>query len=437
MHVAILGNGITGATAALRLRELRPDWRITMISGESTYPYSRPALMYIYMGHMGYKETKLKEDFVWADARIELVRGWVSRIDHEAKRLELVGAGELSYDKLLIATGAKPNRFGWPGQDLGGVQGFYSLMDLKQLIDNSVGAEHGVVVGGGLIGIEMAEMLHSRGIAATLLVREKGYWSNVLPREESELVRLEIEGAGIGLELETELDEILDDGKGRAGAVRTKDGRELACQIVGLTAGVSPNVAVVKASGIACGRGVLVDRALRAKVPGVWAAGDCAEVETEGEERNLIQQVWYTGEAQGRAAAASLAGETVDYEPAFWFNSAKFVDLEYQTYGSVPADGENSLVAQTNGPVSGRLLRLVHDDGRLVGVNAMGIRLRHLVLQAWIEQGRDVHYAIDHLQEAAFDPEFYEPLTERFVPELRRQAAALEQQPATAQGGAR
>lgn len=435
MHVAILGNGITGATAALRLRELRPEWRITMISGESTYPYSRPALMYIYMGHMGYKETKLKEDFVWERERIDLVRAWVRRIDHGAKRLELFGGGALEYDKLLVATGAQPNRFDWPGQDLGGVQGFYSLMDLKQLIDNSAGAEHGVVVGGGLIGIELAEMLHSRGIAATLLVREKGYWSNVLPREESELVRMEIEGAGIGLELETELDAILDDGRGRAGAVRTKDGRELACQIVGLTAGVSPNVAVVEASGIPCGRGVLVDRALRTEVEGVWAAGDCAEVKTEGEGCNLIQQVWYTGEAQGRAAAASLAGETVDYEPAFWFNSAKFVDLEYQTYGSVPADGESSLVAQTRGPVSGRLIRLVHDEGRLVGVNAMGIRLRHLLLQAWIEQGRDVHYAIDHLHEAAFDPEFYEPLTERFVPELRRQAAALE--PATAQGGAR
>ena len=435
MHLVIIGNGIAGVSAAFRVRKHDKDCRITMISGESRFHYSRPALMYIFMGHMTYQNTKPYEDSVWDDQKIDLVRDWVTQIDPDKKQLSLHHGASLAYDKLLIATGSKSNKFGWPGQDLKGVQGLWGLPDLKNLYENTQDARRGVIVGGGLIGIELAEMLHSRGIAATLLVREKGYWSNVLPREESELVRLEIEGAGIGLELETELDAILDDGRGRAGAVRTKDGRELACQIVGLTAGVSPNVAVVEASGIPCGRGVLVDRALRTEVEGVWAAGDCAEVKTEGEGRNLIQQVWYTGEAQGRAAALSLAGETVDYEPAFWFNSAKFVDLEYQTYGSVPADGESSLVAQTRGPVSGRLIRLVHDEGRLVGVNAMGIRLRHLLLQAWIEQGRDVHYAIDHLHEAAFDPEFYEPLTERFVPELRRQAAALE--PATAQGGAR
>lgn len=428
MHIAILGNGITGVTAALRLRELRPDWRITMISGESTYPYSRPALMYIYMGHMGYKETKLFEDHVWSEQRIELKRGWVTRIDHAERALEFVGGERLGYDRLLIATGAQPNKFGWPGQDLAGVQGFYSLMDLHQLIENSAGAQHGVVVGGGLIGLELAEMLHSRGIGVSLLVREPSYWSNVLPPEESQLVNEQIERAGMDLRLGTELDAVLDDGRGRARGVRTKDGAEIDCEIVGLTAGVSPNKHVVEASGIPCGRGVRVDRGLRTEVEGVWAAGDCAEILGAGDERGKVEQVWYTGKAQGELAARSLAGEDVAYTPALWFNSAKFIDLEYQTYGEVPADGSNSIVGCIPGPVEGaglnksgdRLVRLVHDAGRLTGVNAMGVRLRHRVIEAWLREQKSVDFALAHLGDAAFDPEFFEPLQRRLVPELER-----------------
>lgn len=414
MHVAILGNGITGVSAALRLRALQPDWRITMVSGESTYPYSRPALMYIYMGHMGYQETKLYEDKVWGEQRIELKRGWVARIAEGA--LHFVGGEELGFDRLLIATGAVPNKFGWPGQDLDGVQGFYSLMDLKRLYAASHGARRGVIVGGGLIGLELAEMLHSRGIAVSLLVREPSYWSNVLPAEESAMVNAEIRAAGMDLRLGEELDEVLDDGRGRAKGVRTKAGAEIEAEIVGLTAGVSPNKAIAEASGIACGRGILVDRALRTKSDNVWAAGDCAEIET-GAERNWIQQVWYTGKAQGKLAAESIAGQTVSYEPGIWFNSAKFLDLEYQTYGEVPTKGGTSIVAQANG----RLLRLVHKGGRLIGLNAMGTRIRHLVVEGWIRDGRELDYVIAHLADAAFDPEFYRPLRADLVPRLQQQ----------------
>ena len=169
MHLVIIGNGITGVSAALRARELAPDCKITMISGESDFHYSRPALMYIFMGHMGYQETKPYENSFWCDQRIDLVRGWVTSVEVEDHAIALHDGRRLSYDKLLLATGAESNKFGWPGQDLDGVQGLYSLMDLKKLYTNVEGARRGVIVGGGLIGLELAEMLHSRGIDVTLL----------------------------------------------------------------------------------------------------------------------------------------------------------------------------------------------------------------------------------------------------------------------------
>ncbi len=123
MHAVIVGNGVTGVSAAQRLRELQPDWKISLISGESRHHYSRPALMYIYMGHMRYEDTKPYPDDYWERMRLELVRDWVVGIDVETRHLQLHRGGAMPYDRLLLATGSKPNRFGWKGQDLEGVQG--------------------------------------------------------------------------------------------------------------------------------------------------------------------------------------------------------------------------------------------------------------------------------------------------------------------------
>lgn len=408
MHVVILGNGVAGFSAALRLRELRPDWRITMVSGESTYPWSRPALMYVFMGHLRYADTKPFEDSLWAKKRIELVRGWVTRVDTAQRRLEFAGPEPLGYDRLLLALGSKPNRFGWPGQDLAGVQGLYGLPDLELLEENCRGARRAVIVGGGLIGIELAEMLHSRRMAVTLLVREASYWDNVLPPEESELVNRAIRAAGFDLRLATELARVEDDGRGRAGAVLTTSGQRIECQLVGLTAGVRPNIDVLTGSPIASARGVLVDERLRTNVEGVWAAGDCAEVELARGGR-LLQQVWYTGRAQGLAAAESLAGEDARYEPGLWFNSAKFLDLEYQTYGDVgrALPGERSAWWQDERGARGlRIVWLPREGARVVGFNFMGLRARQAVCARWIAERAPLEHVLAHLEQAGFDPEF-------------------------------
>ena len=409
MHVAIVGNGVAGVSAALRIRARRPDWRISLVSGESTYHWSRPALMYVFMGHMRYQDTKPFPDSFWADERIELVRGWVTRIDVADRRLELHRGDPIAWDRLLIATGSKSNRFGWPGQDLEGVQGLYGLFDLRELYENAREARHAVIVGGGLIGIEMAEMLHSRGIHVTFLVRERSYWNNVLDDEESGMVNRLIREQGIGLELETELAAIEGDGKGRCAAVLTKDGRRIGCQIVGLTAGVSPNVAVAKASGIETGRGVLVDARLRSRSEGVWAAGDCAEIDTGGDGRSLIQQVWYTGKLQGEVAGDDIAGAERRYDPGVWYNSAKFLDLEYHTYGDVNRgiEGERNLYWEH--PGHRHSARIVAGaDGSVIGLQSMGLRWRHPVAECWIRERRDVAWAVDHVGELCFEPELHD-----------------------------
>jgi NADPH-dependent 2,4-dienoyl-CoA reductase/sulfur reductase-like enzyme len=408
VHVVILGNGIAGVTAARHLRKRDAAARITLVSGESDHHWSRPALMYIYLGHMKYRDTKPYEDDFWPRNRIELVRGWVTRLDVEGRRLEFADGRTLGWDKLVLATGSVPNRFGWPGQELRRVQGLYSLQDLVALEQVSPQVRRAVIVGGGLIGVELAEMLHSRGIHVTILVRERGYSNTVLPAEESAMVGRVLRRAGIDLRLSTELVEIHDDGSGAVGAVTTSAGDRLPCELVGLTAGVRPRIELAAAAGLQVGRGVRVDAQLRTSAPEVYAAGDCAEIVLPG-GGSLVQQVWYTGRAQGEVVAANLCGEGLAYRPGTWFNSAKFFDLEYQVYGSVPVmpDAQHEHL-YWEGPDGLRSLRVVGRGGVVVGMQAMGLRLRHRVCERWIAERLPTAEALARLEEAWFEPELQE-----------------------------
>ena len=115
-HIAIIGNGISGITAARHIRKLSHK-KITVISSETDYFFSRTALMYVYMGHMKFKHTQPYEDWFWEKNNIALKNGFVTQIDTSQKTLVFSDGEQLEFDKLIIATGSKPNKFGWPGQD--------------------------------------------------------------------------------------------------------------------------------------------------------------------------------------------------------------------------------------------------------------------------------------------------------------------------------
>ncbi len=361
-HLLIIGNGITGITCARHVRK-ESDMRITVISSETEHFFSRTALMYVYMGHMRYKEIKPYEDWFWEKNRIELIHAHVSEIDTDAKKLTFDNGGTISYDKLVIATGSKTNKFGWPGQDLPGVQGLYSKPDLDLLEENTKNCKHAVIVGGGLIGIELGEMLHTRGIHVTFLVREELYWSSKLPREEAAIISRHILEHGFDLKLSTQLKKILPGENGRVRAVITDKGEEIKCELVGLTPGVHPNIDLVKNSNIMTNRGVLVNEYLQTNIDDVYSAGDCAEIVYPGRERNEVEQLWYTGKMQGEILAQNILGKKVKYDRGIWYNSAKFLDIEYQTYGfisSKPLEGERSFYWEHEG--GKKCLRIVYSS---------------------------------------------------------------------------
>ncbi len=408
-HIAIIGNGISGVTAARHIRK-QSDAQITLISAETKHFFSRTALMYVYMGHMRYQDIKPYEDHFWEKNRIDLKQAYVKKLETETKQLIFENGERLSFDVLIIASGSRPQFFNWPGQNLQGVQGLYSWQDLELMQANTQGIKKAVIVGGGLIGVEMAEMLLTRGIAVTFLVREKRFWGNVLPQEEGELVSKHISKHGVDLQFEEELEEILGDEKGRVRAVRTKSGEEITCEFVGLTIGVQPNISFLEGSEIETAKGVLVDEYLRTNCENIYAIGDCAEFREHPTGRKNIEQVWYTGKIMGATVAQTICGKQTPYRPGVWFNSAKFFDLEYQTYGWVwPKPKAEELTFYWEDEKGEKCLRFVyHRENRtFLAINALGIRLRHEVMDEWIRSKQSIDHVINNLAKANFDPEFF------------------------------
>lgn len=422
-HVVIIGNGISGVTCARWVRKLS-DKKITIISSETEYFFSRTALMYIYMGHMRAEDTKPYEDWFWTKNKIDLLYAHVDNIDFDSKDLKLNNGESIAYDKLVLAVGSKSNKFGWPGQDLKGVGGLYSFQDLENMELHSPNLKRAVICGGGLIGIEMAEMFHSRHIPVTMLVREDSYWSNVLPPEESKMISDHIVKNNIDLRLGVNLGEIKGDDSGKAKSVIVKEtSEEIECGYVGLTAGVSPNVGWLKESDLEIERGILVDNNLSTNIPNVYAIGDCAQLKDPKPGRRNIEAIWYTGRMMGETVAYNITGKKVGYDPGIWFNSAKFIDIEYQVYGDMPAHHEeNTTSLFWKHADNEKSVRINYDksSGTIKGFNLFGIRYRHEVCEKWIKNKTHIEDVLQNLGMANFDPEFYKQYESEVIVQYNR-----------------
>jgi NADPH-dependent 2,4-dienoyl-CoA reductase/sulfur reductase-like enzyme len=423
-HTVIIGNGIAGTTTARHLRKADSHARITMISGESEYFFSRTALMYVYMGHMKWEQIHPYENWFWEKNRIDLIQAWVDRIDYDAKLLHFSNGNSLPYDNLVLATGSKPAFYGWPGQDLKGVQGLFSYQDLQLLEANTPApgekehpCRHAVISGGGLIGVELAEMLLTRGVKVTMLVREGHFWGNVITRNESEIIAGHMKAHGVNLIMNTELNEITGDENGKVKSITCKNGDVIECQLVGITTGVKPNVEFLQNTDLELNRGILVNEYLETNIPDVYAAGDCAEIRNPLPGRRAIEPVWYTGRMMGEVLGLTLSGKRSVYKPGPWFNSAKFFDIEYQTYGEVrPKPAADQAHFFWRKPETEKFITITyHPESHLFqGINAYGIRLRHAYFDDALRKKHGVAEVVGRIEAANFDTEFYKGWTSTF-----------------------
>ncbi len=419
MRYVILGNGVAGMEAALALRRRDEAASILLVSAEHDHFFSRPALMYVFAGQLALKDTEPYDRGLYERMGFERVRGAVTALDAAEKALVLEGGARVGYDRLLLACGSKARPAPWPGSEGTGMHGFVTLRDLERLDAEAKAGGRAVVIGGGLIGVEVAEILKHRGLHVTFVVRENWYFPLALDAREAALVGEHMRRHGVDVLLGANVAEIVRGGGGaRPRAVRLAEtGEELACDLVACCIGVVPNTGFLADSGLALSKGgaIETDDGLRTNLDGVWAAGDCANV-TWADGSRRPEPLWYTARDQGRAAAASMLGDEVRYRRGTWYNSAKFFDLEWTTAGFVPVtlNFDNTPLPRPEGVrewfqrVPGRpeSQRIVLKGDRVVGFNMLGSRWNHEPLLEWIHERRELPWVLKRLPEAQFDEEF-------------------------------
>ena len=387
---------MAGITAAFAIRERDASASITVIGGESDYFFARTALMYVYMDRMQPRDLEPYERSVYDKKRIRRLRAWVRDIDAGRKRILLDSGEAIPYDRLLLATGSAPNRVSWPGLETAreGVVNFVSMQDLERCEKLTPSTKRAVVVGGGLIGIELVECLAHHGIQVTFLVREQWYWPVALGPQEGEMVAAHIRKHGVDVSLNEEVSSV------ESGVVHTNRDRALPFEMLGIAIGVRPAIDWLRAvkTPPVLGRGIQVSTDFRTSLDHVFAAGDCAEIDGVG-----VEQIWYSAKRQGELAAHSMLGDRVAYKPPIFFNSAKMFEIEYTTVGRMANGAGSFYYRQPGREVS---FRIAAEGGCVAGFNMLGSRWDHRKLTAWIEERRTTAEVMAALHQAQFDVEF-------------------------------
>lgn len=412
MQVIIIGNGVAGIAAALELRRQLPSAGITVISEESKQHYSRPALMYLFNGALTFKEAMPFAESFFKKKQIISLKSRVQYINRQTRTIQLQSQETLSYDKLVMATGARGSLHGWPGETLQGVQCFTNLQELEQLkkqVNYLRMGQKAVIVGGGLIGIEVAEILSQRKIPVVFLVRESSYFKNALSASEGAIVEEEIQSHGIDLRMNTALKSIGSHDGVHADSVETSTQDIIPSSLIILTAGVTPEISLAEQAKLKTNRGIVVNRHMQTSDEHIFACGDVAEIiDTEDQKKGKVEQLWYTGKMQGQIAgyncyAASTEKAMKQYDRGVWYNSARFFEIDFHTYGDFSQADEELFFKKND---EKKTLRLGFKNRKLIAVNSLGMRLRHNVIENMILTSFTQKQVLDEIHRAAFDPEF-------------------------------
>ena len=314
--IVIVGGGAAGFAAAEMLRREQFAGEIVMLSQETDGPVDRPNLSKDYLAGSAQADwIPLRSEDFYRDLKIDLRVGVeVDTIDVAGRAVVLKDGARLAYDRLLLATGAEPNRLPVPGADRPNVHVLRTLSDSNAIISNAKDARRAVVIGASFIGLEAAASLRARDIEVHVVGPEKIPMERVLGPEMGQCVRSLHEEHGVIFHLEEGVSAIDERG------VVLKSGELIAADLVVSGIGVRPRLALAEKAGLAIDRGVVVDRHLQTSAPGIYAAGDIARWPDPHSGENIRVEHWVVAERQGQVAARNMLGahEAFDAVPFFW-----------------------------------------------------------------------------------------------------------------------
>ncbi len=398
----IIGAGAAGISAIEAIRTLDPDGEITQVCDEMAGYYSRPGLAYYITGEVSedclfpYTESDFKR------MKVNLEKTQVKRILPVEHQVELRNGKYLSYNRLLISTGARAAPAKGPGLDLEGVVKLDNIEDAHRILKYARKRRSAVVVGGGITALELVEGFRARGLTVHYFLRGDRYWSNVLDETESHIVEHRLKEEGIQIHYQTELAEVTGN-RGKVSAVMTTDGTKINCDVVGIAIGIQPRKAIAEAAGLKTERGISVNEYMTTSNPDIFAAGDVAEVYDPTMGKAILDSLWAPARRQGYTAGLNMAGKNAPYYKGVPFNVTRLAGLtttiigalggreeDVDTVGIVRGESEgwrqmpDALVAQSDFDIN--RMRLLVGENHLVGALLMGDQtlsraIHHLVVK--------------------------------------------------------
>jgi nitrite reductase (NADH) large subunit len=338
----ILGNGAAGATAAEEIRARDPKGSITMVSPEPYPMYSRPGLAYVLLNDVPEQQIIARQPEWYAAQRINVVYTGATRLEPAAAQVLLANGQRLSYDKLLIATGARAVPLPYPGSDLDGVVYLDTLDDTKKLMARMKNGRRAVVIGGGITALELADGLAHHRLETNYLVRKQALWSAVFNEAESKLLEERMKHHRVKIHFNSEIAEILGDKNGRVKGVRLTNGKSLACDILGAGIGVKPVLDFARGAGLKTDKAILVNEFLETSLANIYAAGDCAQNYDRWTERYTHDVLWPTAIAGGRIAGANMTGQRQEYIKGTPFNACLLFGMHITAIGQLGGTREEA-----------------------------------------------------------------------------------------------
>ena len=383
MDYVIVGAGPAGVIAAETLRKTDASGSVTVIGGEPEAPYSRMALPYLLAENIGEEGTHLRHGAGhYEGIGVDVRHGQVTGIAPDRNTVTLDGGDTLNYDRLLIATGARPTRPPIPGIDLDGVESCWTLADGRRIAAGAKAGSKVVLMGAGFIGCIVLEALVARGFALTVVEMEERMLPRMMDDTGGAMIKRWCEGKGVKVLTETRIEGIAAANGGfrlDLGGDGTLDADMVVC-----ATGVAPNLDFLDGSGIATDHGILVNERLETNVAGVYAAGDVAQGPDFSTGEQEVHAIQPTASEHGRIAARNMAGHETRFGGSLAMNVLNTVGLISSSYGLwMGVDGGDRAVAADEDAF--KYLRLEFDGDLLVGALALGLTQHVGVLRGLIQ----------------------------------------------------
>ena len=396
MKIVIVGNGLAGTLAAKTVRELDQEAGIEIFGEEKYAYYPRPNLIEFLAGRMPYEKLFAFPENWNVRQRIDVHLGAkVAKIRPDERTVETGTGGTFPYDALLMASGARAAVPPVTGSGLKGVFVLRTLDDALAILDHLRTHAHVAVLGGGLLGLEIARAIRSRGAEVSVVE----FFDRLLPRQldpaAAAILKHQIEKTGISVRLGAVSREIL--GAAEVRGIRFESGDEIEADLVVIAAGVKPELALAKDAGLTVERGIVVDDRLRTSRPEIFAAGDVAE--HQGRVYGIIPASF----EQARAAACNMLGMDMPYAGTVPSNTLRVAGLYVTSAGEVNPEARGHEVLVRSVPEDGLYKKIVLKEGRLVGAIWMGTKKGASEVGRLVALKKDVESRKGDLLEDTFD----------------------------------